>query len=73
MSTVTETPNPATRRLLGDLLTRAELAAELDVTPRCLELWAVRRIGPPSIKIGRRIYYSIDEVRRWIASKSKVA
>jgi hypothetical protein len=28
-------------------------------------------LGPPSIKLGRRIYYSVEHLRRWLAELQK--
>ena len=43
--------------LLDGWLTRAQLAAELGVSPDTLERWDRRRIGPPCARIGRATLY----------------
>lgn len=55
--------------IMSGLLSRDQLAAELGVTKRCLELWAVRREGPPRVKIGRKVFYAVADVRYWINSR----
>jgi len=51
------------------LLTSAETAALLRVPPRTLEAWRARRIGPPYLRLGRRVAYRADDVDQWIAGR----
>jgi hypothetical protein len=71
----TPTPSstePATadriRRLRDDLdlLDRETTAAVLRVEPRTLDDWRQKRAGPPSVKIGGRIFYRRSSILRWI-------
>jgi hypothetical protein len=57
--------------LLREYFEEAELAHELDVTPRTLRLWRMRRTGPPWGRIGKRVIYRIDGVRTWLADLDK--
>lgn len=50
----------------GDRLTREEAAEYLRVSPRTLDRWHEERIGPPRIKIGRRIEYRRSVLDAWI-------
>src|SRR5713101_4972874 len=34
--------------------------------------WRYRRIGPPFIKIGRKVWYDTQDLRAWIASRKQV-
>ena len=54
--------------LLGDFMTKDQLAAELKNSPRTLDRWEVHRIGPPRIVIGRTIWYRRDSVLEWLKS-----
>ncbi|MDT8321815.1 MAG: helix-turn-helix domain-containing protein [Xanthomonadales bacterium] len=54
------------QRLNEDLLTADQVAQELDTTRRTVDRWHSRRIGPPRIKIGRKVYYRRDAVREWL-------
>ena len=54
--------------ITSDLMTIEELAEAMGVTYRTVERWDARRIGPPRIKIGKRVYYRADAVREWILS-----
>lgn len=62
-----------TAPLLGDFLTREQLAAELRITPRTLARWRWQRIGPPSVLLcGRRLYRRSD-VAAWIEAQREAA
>jgi len=54
------------QRLNEDLLTADQVAQELDTTRRTVDRWHARRIGPPRIKIGRKVYYRREAVREWL-------
>ena len=54
------------QRLNEDLLTPDEFAQELDTTRRTIDRWHSRRIGPPRIKIGRKVFYRRQAVRDWL-------
>ena len=56
------------QRLNEDLLTPDEFAQELDTTRRTIDRWHSRRIGPPRIKVGRKVYYRREAVRDWLLS-----
>ena len=49
-----------------DLLDRETAAAVLSVEPRTLDDWRQKRIGPPWVKIGGRIFYRRSSILRWI-------
>ncbi len=51
-----------------NLLTRAEVAKVLNVTPRTLYRWELSRTGPPSIKVGRASYYRRVALDAWLLS-----
>ena len=54
--------------LLQDYMTPAELAAELGVNPRTLERWNNQRVGPPRVRLGRKVLYRRDSVVEWITA-----
>ena len=58
--------------LLDDYLTPAECAAELDINPRTLERWHRLREGPPRTRLGRKIIYHRESLRRWLRSCEQV-
>jgi hypothetical protein len=48
-----------------------ELAGELHVTTRTLRRWAVLRVGPPRIAVGRRILYRKASVIEWLLAREQ--
>ncbi len=57
------------RGLLEGWITRAELAVELAVSVDTLCRWDTRRIGPPSVRAGRKVLYRVESVRAWLHDK----
>lgn len=57
---------PGTGGLLDGWITRADLAFELAVSVDTLCRWDTRRIGPPSVRAGRKVLYRVDSVRTWL-------
>ncbi|HXF53400.1 MAG TPA: helix-turn-helix domain-containing protein [Hyphomicrobiaceae bacterium] len=55
--------------ILAGYMTEQELADELDVTRRTLMNWRARGEAPPMTRIGLRIYYARDDVRKWLRSQ----
>jgi len=56
-----------------ELLTRAELAQQLESTPRTLSRWEAASQGPPKIVIGRKVFYRKKAVLEWLAAKENPA
>lgn len=54
---------------LPQLLDTDELAAYLRTPKASIEYWRVAGSGPTSMKIGRKIYYSVPDVLAWLESK----
>lgn len=59
--------------ILADWMTRAELAAELGVSTDTLARWETRRIGPPIVRVGRRVLYRREAVREWLRKQERSA
>ena len=59
------------QRLLNEWMTRAELAAALDVSEPTLARWASRKIGPVCIRIGRRVLYRREAVKEWMVAQER--
>lgn len=64
----TEHPAPC---LLDGWLTRAQVAAEIGVSVDTLQRWETRRIGPPCVRIGRKVLYRADAFREWLISRER--
>jgi hypothetical protein len=56
--------------LLGsDWVTRDALAKKFGVTPRTLTKWTYAPDGIPHVRIGKRTYYRLEDVRGWVTSR----
>jgi hypothetical protein len=63
-----ETDNPT---LLAGWLTRARVAFEVGVSVDTLARWETRRIGPPCVRIGRKVLYRAEAFRDWLISRER--
>lgn len=52
--------------LLDDWMPRRELAGIIGVSADTLKRWETRRIGPPCIRLGRKVFYRRGAVREWL-------
>lgn len=57
--------------IIQDYLTRAELAADLNVCTRTIERWDRLGEGPPKTKIGNRILYRREGAAKWLRSREQ--
>ena len=57
----------AVRRHRGDeLLTTESMHEQYHFPQKTLYGWRYHRTGPPSVRLGRRVYYRRRDVERWI-------
>jgi hypothetical protein len=47
------------------------LAREIGVTIRTLRRWRKERQGPPITHVGRKVVYSLEGLRRWLAANEQ--
>ncbi|MDT0576495.1 helix-turn-helix domain-containing protein [Croceicoccus sp. F390] len=59
--------------LENEYLTSNEVSGWLKVSRRTLHRWARLRKGPPSIKVGRSVYYRRASVEQWLVSLENAA
>lgn len=52
--------------ILG-LLSEEELARMLEVKPNTLAHWRARREGPDFTKVGKLVFYRLEDVREWLS------
>ena len=52
--------------LLSGWLNRADLARELTLSVDTLQRWETRRMGPPCVRVGRKVLYRMEAVRDWL-------
>lgn len=57
--------------LLTGWMTRAEVAADLKISIDTLQRWENQRIGPPTMRLGRKVYYRADALREWLIAREK--
>ncbi len=57
--------------LLDDWISRHDLAISLGVSEDTLWRWDMRRTGPQSIKLGRKVYYRRSTVRSWLETREQ--
>ena len=50
----------------ADLITQAELAAELQIAEKTVENWRWLGQGPRYVKVGSRVRYRRRDVDRWL-------
>ena len=60
-----EIPDVDTGLLVG-WLNRADLARELTLSVDTLQRWETRRMGPPCVRVGRKVLYRMEAVRDWL-------
>jgi predicted DNA-binding transcriptional regulator AlpA len=48
------------------ILTEAEAAKKIDAEPQTLRKWRARRKGPPYLKLGGKVRYSLADIEKFI-------
>ena len=56
---------------LQDLIPEADYAAQRGVSVRTVQRERAQRIGPPFIKIGRKIYYRPAAIEQWLIDREQ--
>ena len=64
----TEVPEVDTGLLTG-WLDRTDLARELTLSVDTLQRWETRRMGPPCVRVGRKVLYRMEAVRDWLCEQ----
>jgi hypothetical protein len=57
--------------LMQGWLTRPEIAKALGISAATLQRWQTRRIGPPQVRIGRKVFYRADAFRDWLIAQER--
>ena len=52
-------------------LTSDNLANRLGLHPSTLAKWRMARTGPPFVRVGKRILYSVTSVERWMKANEQ--
>ena len=61
----------ASADLMQGWMGRREVAEALGISAATLQRWQTRRIGPPLVRIGRRVFYRADAFREWMISQER--
>lgn len=56
---------------INDLIPEADLAAARGVCLRTIQRERALRVGPPFIRLGRRIFYRPEAVEAWLIAKEQ--
>lgn len=56
---------------MEQLLTADEVAVLLQVPKATLYAWRYQSKGPPSLKVGRHLRYSIKALNHWLESRTE--
>jgi len=59
---------PGTNVTAPTFLTSKQAADYLNVTPRLMENWRWRRVGPKYAKVGNRVRYNLEDLKSFVAS-----
>lgn len=57
--------------LMEGWMGRREVAEALGISAATLQRWQTRRIGPPLVRIGRRVFYRADAFREWMICQER--
>ena len=60
-------------KLLGEFLTRAEMAKDLGKSERTLERWERQGKGPPVTRNGDTPIYNVPSARAWLRAQEREA
>jgi hypothetical protein len=54
------------RKRIPGYVPEAGAAAELNVSVRTLRKWRRQGVGPPYVKVGRQVHYSVESRGAWL-------
>ena len=52
-------------------MTKAEFCSALSINPRTAERWHSRRVGPPRVRVLKKIYYKKTAVAEWLEAQTE--
>ena len=62
---------PTSMQTALGLMSTEEMSGVLQVSPQTLATWRCKKRGPPSIKLGKKVFYLIADFNRWTQSEAK--
>lgn len=54
-----------------DLISEVDYAEQREVSVRSVQRERAQRVGPPFIKVGRKVYYRPAAIEGWLLSKEQ--
>ncbi len=57
--------------ILSEYVEKEELAAQLGLNSRTLDRWDVLGTGPPRTRVGRKVFYRRESVRKWLTGREQ--
>ena len=66
-------PKDKPRTLLVGWISRLDLALKLGLSVDTLRRWDAQRMGPPSVRAGRKVYYRRAAVEEWLEEQEQNA
>ncbi len=64
-------PSFPPRPILTGYVQKKELAVELGLNERTLDRWDVLGTGPPRTRVGRKVFYRRESVRKWLTGREQ--
>ena len=55
-----------------ELITETDYAEQRGVSIRSVQRERAQRVGPPFIKVGRKVYYRLAAIEGWLLAKEQV-
>ena len=71
---MTDTPTthpPLHAASLVGLIPASDMSAILKVSIQTLATWRCKKKGPPSIKLGKRVFYLLAEFNKWMQDEAR--
>lgn len=55
-----------------ELISEKDYAEQRDISVRSVQRERAQRVGPPFIKVGRKVYYRSAAIESWLLSKEQI-
>ena len=53
------------------LLSPDQMACVMQVTAKTLATWRSKHRGPPSVKLGKRVFYLLPDFAKWVTEEAR--
>jgi hypothetical protein len=55
--------------IIGRSLSQKQAAGRIGISMTTMRIWRLKKKGPPYTKLGRRLFYSEDDLNAWLLDK----